>query len=114
MLIQIITIIAVLYLLTRTAAKYRRREITLNESIGWGILWFAVGIVVLYPKLADRVAAEIGLKTATGIDLVVYVAVGVVFYLVFRLFVRIERIERDVTKIVRHVALKEEDKKDDR
>ncbi len=108
MIIQIVTIIAVLYLLVRTAAKYRKREITLKESIGWGILWFAVGIVVLYPRLTDRVAAEIGLKTATGIDLVVYVAVGVVFYLVFRLFVRIERIERDMTKIVRHVALKDD------
>ena len=107
MFIQIITTIVVLFLLTRLGSKLKRKEITLKEAFFWGILWFAVGVVVLYPKLADRMAAFIGLQTATGIDLVVYIAVALAFYLIFRLFVHIERIERDITKIVRHMAIKD-------
>ena len=107
MLIQIITTIVVMFLITRLGAKLKRREISFKEAVLWGVLWFAVGIVVLYPKLADRIASLIGLQTATGIDLVVYIAVGLAFYLIFRLFVHIERIERDITKIIRHMAMKD-------
>ena len=108
MLIQIITIIVVLYLLTRVGAKLKRKDITLKEAFLWGVLWLGVGIVVLYPSLADKIASYVGLQTATGIDLVVYLAVGLAFYLIFRLFVHIVRIERDITKIIRQVALKDE------
>jgi len=108
MLIQIITIIIVLFLLVRVGSQLKRKQITLKEALLWGLVWFGVGVVVLYPKLTDRLAAQIGLQSAKGIDLVVYLAVAVVFYLVFRLFVRLEKMEHDITKIVRHVALKNE------
>lgn len=109
MLIQIITIIVVLFLITRVGTKLKRREITFKEALFWAILWFGVGMVVLYPQIADRVASSIGLQTATGIDLVVYIAVALAFYLIFRLFVHIERVERDITKIVRRLALKDDE-----
>lgn len=108
MLIQIITTIVVLVLITRVGSKLKKREITFKEAVLWSVLWFGVGIVVLYPSLADRIASKIGLQTATGIDLVVYIAVALSFYLIFRIFVHIERIERQITKIVRTVALKDE------
>ncbi len=112
MIIQFVTIILVLYLLTRVTTQLKHKRITLKEALFWSLLWFAVGVVVLYPKLTDQLASYIGLQSAKGIDLVVYLAVGLVFYLVFRIFVRIERIEHDITKIVRQIALKEEDKKE--
>ena len=111
MIIQIITTIVVLYLITRVGSKLKRKEINFKEAVFWGVLWFSVGVVVLYPQLADKVASYVGLQTATGIDLVVYIAVGLAFYLIFRLFVHIERIERDITKVVRHIALKDKDEK---
>ncbi|OGY92508.1 MAG: hypothetical protein A3H70_04675 [Candidatus Komeilibacteria bacterium RIFCSPLOWO2_02_FULL_48_11] len=113
MIIQIITIIIVLFLLTRIGAKLKRKQISLQEALLWGLIWFGVGVVVLYPKLTDRLAAAIGLQSAKGIDLVVYLAVGLVFYLVFRLFVRLEKMEQDITKIVRHVALKDKEEQKD-
>lgn len=111
MIIQFFTIIVVVLLLTRVGAKLKRKEITLRESLFWSVLWLAVGVVVLYPRLTDKLASVIGLQTATGIDLVVYVAVGVVFYLVFRIFVRIEKIEREITKVVRHLAMRDREGK---
>ncbi|MAG28786.1 hypothetical protein CL632_01400 [bacterium] len=109
--IQIITTIVVLFLITRVGTRLKRKEITFKEAVSWGVVWFAVGIVVLYPQIADKVAQLVGLKTATGIDLVVYIAVGLAFYLIFRLFVHIERIERDITKVIRHIALKDKHEK---
>jgi len=111
MIIQFITAVVVFYLVIRLAQKYKRREINSKEAFLWGMLWFSVFFFVLYPKFADSVASKIGLKTAMGIDLVVYIAVTLAFYLIFRISVHMERVERDITKITRHIALKEDDKK---
>jgi hypothetical protein len=109
MTIQIITTIVVLFLISRVGTRFKNKEITFKEAVFWGVLWFGVGIVVLFPDIADTIASRIGIQTATGIDLVVYIAVGLAFYLIFRMFVHIERLERDITKVVRHIALKDKD-----
>jgi hypothetical protein len=46
-----------------------------------------------------------------GVDLVIYISVLILFYLIFRTLVRLDKIEKDITKIVREVALKDQDKK---
>lgn len=112
MLIKIITLIFVTLFIMRLGAKLKKKELTLKESLFWGILWFAVGVVVLYPSLADRLAAALGLQTATGIDLVTYLAVALIFFLVFLLYVRLDKIEHNLTKLTRHLALREDNKED--
>jgi hypothetical protein len=88
--------------------RYRRREISLRRAFFWVGLWLGVLVVMLWPGLADLAAAQLGIETATGIDFLVYVAVGVSFYLLFRVFVRLDDIERDLTRLVRHLALRDE------
>lgn len=110
MFIKIITLILVVLLVMRVGDKFKKKALSFKEALFWGVLWFAVGVVVLYPRLADQLAAALGLQTATGIDLVVYVAVAVVFYLVFRLYVRLDKVEHNLTKLSRHLALRDEDK----
>ncbi len=97
-------------MIVRVGVRFRKKDITLKEALFWSLLWLGVALVVLYPKLTDRLASAIGLQSAKGIDLVVYLAVALVFYLVFRLFVRLEKMERIITKVVRAAALKDNDK----
>ena len=51
------------------------------------------------------------LGIARGADLIVYVSVVLLFYLIFRLYVKMEKIEQDVTKVVRKIAIDETVKK---
>lgn len=110
MIIQIFTVAIVMWLLVRVFSKWRRSEMTIKEMILWSLLWLGVGVVVFYPKLTDKLAISLGLQSAKGIDLVVYVAVAVAFYLIFRIFVRIEHIEHNITKIISHLAINKNDK----
>ena len=54
---------------------------SLRRMLVWSLPWLGLGIVMLLPSLADEIARLLGLETATGIDLMAYVAVGVAFYL---------------------------------
>ena len=105
--IRVATLLVVVFLLVRLAQRYRRREMSLRRALFWSLPWLAVAVFMLSPELADAIAVRLGVVTATGIDFLVYIAVGVLVYLVFRLFIRQERLERDLTQLVRHVAITE-------
>ncbi|MFA5124366.1 MAG: DUF2304 domain-containing protein [Patescibacteria group bacterium] len=107
MLIQIILLIIIAVIVLRLAAKYRAKELPGKQFIGWLLLWFLAGLAVIWPQLTVDIANRVGV--GRGSDLVVYLALVFLFYILSRLFWRIERLEKDLTKVVRAEALKEKD-----
>lgn len=101
--------VAILLLLWKIIRQYHRKEISANELFVWVFFWIAVGFGVFFARKLDVVSQFLGVERA--IDLLVYVAVAVLFYLVYRIYTKIERIEKNITKIVRIYTLKE-DKED--
>ena len=105
-LIQILAIIFVIFAISRAILKFRRRDIKVTEFFMWLVFWLAVGVAFITPASLTKIANLLGI--GRGADLVLYVAVVVVFYLMFRIFVRLEKMERDITKVVRKNTLKDE------
>ncbi len=106
-MIRYFFIILLLFLIYRTAMKWRTRDLRFKEFLFWNILWLSIGIVVIYPKTASLVAQMVGV--GRGADLVVYSSLLLIFYLLFRIFMHLEKTEQQITKIVIDVALKEKD-----
>lgn len=102
-MLRIILTALIVLILSHVFWQYRRRTIALSAAVLWGLLWIAGAVLVLWPDLSSRVASAVGV--GRGVDLVVYVAILALFYLLFRIIVRIERIERSITDIVRKDAL---------
>lgn len=100
------------------AATLRRGShgvISRTETMLWSALWIVAAVVVARPEVTSRFAAFVGV--GRGVDAVVYASVAALFYLIFRVYVRIDRLERDITSIVRREALdhhKETSKDNDR
>jgi hypothetical protein len=106
MLIQIILLLFIIYAVIKVALRYKDKIISLQEFILWTIFWFLVGFVVILPDTTSLVASFVGV--GRGVDLVIYISILILFYLVFRVLVRLDKIDKDVTKIVRNLALKKE------
>jgi hypothetical protein len=77
----------------------------------WIIFWMVVGVIVLYPGITSFFAQMVGV--GRGADLVIYLSIILIFYIIFQLTVKIEKIERNITKIVRTVAINQESKTKD-
>lgn len=107
-LIQILAMIFVLFALWRVTLKFRKRELNISEFLMWLVFWIAVGAAFITPESLTRLANLLGI--GRGADLVLYVAVIVVFYLMFRIFVRLEKMERNITKIVRKNTINNKNK----
>lgn len=107
MLIQYLLILFVLFALSRLIARAKAHEITTREFLFWFFFWLCAAIVIAWPNSLNRFADILGV--GRGVDVVLYAALVVLFYIVFRIFTRIERIERDITFLVRRKALEEKD-----
>ncbi|MCX6740118.1 MAG: DUF2304 family protein [Candidatus Parcubacteria bacterium] len=106
MLIKIILILFILFAVIKVAMRYKDKNISLQELILWTIFWFAVAFLVLFPDVTSYAANMVGV--GRGVDLVIYISILILFYLMFRALVKLDKVEKDVTKVVRKEALEDE------
>ncbi len=109
-LIQLFILVVVLVVWWRLYARLRAAELTAVEFVEWFLLWAAVAVVALVPSVSSQLAAWVGV--GRGADLVTYLALLLAFYLLFKLFMKVERVERQLTQLVRALALKQPASKD--
>lgn len=102
-LIQILLVIFFLFALAKVVGRFKSGDLSLAGMIGWSIFWILATVVALSPDSTVYVARFVGI--GRGSDLVVYVALVAIFFLVFKLMVRIEMLNRDITKLTRKISL---------
>ncbi len=107
-IIQGVLVLFFLYALTRVWNRFRLHELSLSSALGWSFFWLAAMVVVVVPNSSAVFAKLVGI--GRGADLIVYISLACVFFIIFRLTVRIERLNKQLTTIVRSHALVEAEK----
>ena len=105
--IQTLIIIFAIFAIVRAFLSFRKGRLPIPWLLFWFVFWIIAGVVAILPQTTDIAARIVGV--GRGADFVVYLALMALFYLIFRLFVKIEGLERDITKLVRTLALKDID-----
>lgn len=112
MLIKYIIIIFSLFVVYKAGIKFKNKDISKREYFLWIFFWVMVIVATLMPKNIDKIAQFAGVER--GVDLIVYLSIMVIFYLIFRILVSLEKIDREITTIVRKIALNSKEiKKED-
>lgn len=104
MLIQILLSLFIVFALIKVIGRFRAKEVSLGAVIFWCLFWLIVLVVVWQPLLSTDLANRLGV--GRGTDLIMYVSVAALFYFIFRITVRIEKMEKNITKIVREITKK--------
>jgi hypothetical protein len=103
LIIQILLIIFFLFALIKVIGRFKVGELTKQGAILWSLFWIAAAVVVLLPNSTAYLAQAVGI--GRGADLVVYVALAGIFFLIFRLMVKIEMLNKDITTLTRKIAI---------
>jgi len=106
MLQKIIAFIIIALFLSRLFWQKQKKQITANEFIFWSCFWILAAVLVIGLQWIDKIVANLGFS-ASGIQTLLYLGIVVLFYLIFRLSMKIEKIEKNITKIIREIALKD-------
>jgi hypothetical protein len=108
-IIQILGIIFALFALSRAYLRFKDNKLTKNEFVFWALIWFVVIIISIVPNISGLFSNILGIQR--GMDLIIVISVVILFYLIFRLYVQLEGVKREITALVRKVALEDKNKK---
>ena len=108
-LAHIIIIVFTLFALSRLILRLKDKEIRLLEFVTWFLVWLGVLAIVFMPTIITQVEHILGVKK--GIDFFASAGIVLLFYLLFRIYVQTEKMEQNLTKIVRKIAIDEAHKK---
>ncbi|MCC7553131.1 MAG: DUF2304 family protein [Methanobacteriaceae archaeon] len=92
--------IAIIYL------KFREKKISLTSFILWIFLWVMIVIIAIDPKFSEIFARIFGISR--GLDAIFIMAIISLLYMCFKLFLKIEKLEQNINKLVRELAIKNE------
>ena len=108
----IVPLVAVSYTL-RVLIQYRNRKRLFTSTFFWIIFWVSVTTLALIPnEISVQVAKLLGFKS--NVNAIIFVALGFIFSIVFYLSAIVEKLERQITELVRKIALKDQlDEKSD-
>ncbi|MBP9828096.1 DUF2304 domain-containing protein [Patescibacteria group bacterium] len=105
MVFQIALGIFAVFALSRVFLQYRKKQVSLQWLLSFGVLWLAVLVVAFVPWATDIIASLVGV--GRGADLLVYCAIVVLIYAVYRLLVTQQKLERDITVLTRKIAIEQ-------
>ena len=103
--IQILGVLFGLAMLYITYDYYKRKGLELKDIAGWVVLWCTFILVILFPTALVFVSQKLNLTRA--IDLIMIVSFVLMIYLIFNLYNRIKKIERNTEKMVEVIALRD-------
>jgi len=82
-----------------------RQKKSVLEAIFWTLFWGAIAAIALDPSFLHYLSVATGIENQVNAVIVTFL--GILFFMVFYLVIRLEELEQRHTKVVRRLALRE-------
>lgn len=96
-IVKIITVIFVAFTWSRAMLRFHDKALGYSGFIFWSGIWAIVLIVVFNPGIADKTASLLRLQR--GADAMFYFSTILLFYLIFRLYVKLDSIDQSLSRL---------------
>lgn len=103
-LIKIFFTLFALFAWSRAVIRFYSKDLNLKELIFWSLLWVGMIVLVFIPGKTNFLAKVLGMER--GNDAMFFLAIVALFYASYRLYVKANEQEKEITKLVRSLALK--------
>ncbi|HMB25833.1 MAG TPA: DUF2304 family protein [Patescibacteria group bacterium] len=100
---QVLILLFIAFVIFRAAVKLKQKQISVWLFGFWTLLWLIVALIDIFPMSVSYVANMIGV--GRGVDLIIYLAVIILFYAGFRLNLKLNKIEEKMTELVGKIAV---------
>ena len=109
LVIQILLIALFALAVVKAVLRFRTGDLSVAGLLYWVVFWFAAAAIVIVPDSTFYFARMLGI--GRGSDLVVYLALVLLFFLVFKLMTVTERQKKEITELTRQAALHKDENK---
>ena len=103
-LIKILLTLFALFAWSRAVIRFYSKDLNLKELIFWSFLWLLMIVLVFIPGKTNFLAKILGMER--GNDAMFFLGIVALFYASYRLYVKSNEQEKEITRLVRALALK--------
>lgn len=100
---QIAVTLFCVFAITRVFLRFKDRQLSVRGVLFWLTVWLAVIVMVFLPAFLTTVANTAGI--GRGVDFVLYVSIGALFYLAFRHYVAMQSLQRSISQLTTQIAI---------
>ncbi len=97
MIFKIFILIFIIFAASRTYLRFKDKSINIASLSLWILIWLTVLLLVFDPKISDIAASLLGING--GVNAMFFIAIILLFYLVFRLYVKMDTIDKHLTDL---------------
>ncbi len=108
-ILEILIILFAIFALIASLFRLKSRSINLKQFIFWAILWVVLILLVLVRQSLGFLS-----QLSSGVSpfrIVVIFSIILLFYLMFEIYVKLDKMEQQTTKLVRNIAIQKAKKK---
>ena len=103
MIIQYVATGIIIVIYGQLVLRVIKDKTSIVKILFWLIFWAGALILIWLPQgTIDSVGQFFGVEK--GLDLVVYLSVIILFYIVLRIYNKVDKLQKNITKLVREIA----------
>src|SRR5881628_1186295 len=90
--------------ISKSYVDFRARAESLQMFLFWVLTWTMILLVALFPAIVDVLIFSLGPRQA-GLGTFFGMAIVFLYFVVYRIYVKLEKIEQNLTKAIQELAL---------
>lgn len=106
--VKIISLILGLMVISKTYLDYKKKNESLFMFMFWTIAWVGIIILSLFPEIIND-ALQISMAQKIGTGTFLGVAIVFLFFVIYRVYIKANRLEKKIHKMVTELGLKDVD-----
>lgn len=106
---KVLSVVFSVLVISKSYLSYKARRESLVMTVFWSATWVLIILIAAFPALTDKILGISKHSGGTGTLL----GIGLIFlyFVIYRVYVKADRIEKQLSKVVREMALKTYDLK---
>jgi hypothetical protein len=103
---QIFAVLLAGIVISKSYVDFRARAESLQMFIFWLMTWMMIVLIALFPTIINTLIFSFGSGQA-GLGTFFGMVIVFLYFVVYRIYVKLERMEQKLTKTIQELALKE-------
>jgi len=92
---------------SKSYVDFRSRRESLQIFMFWLLAWTAIIVIAIFPSIVDLIIADYG-EGRTGLGTFFGMALVFLFFVVYRMYVRLEAVQQTLAKTIQDLALRDD------
>lgn len=101
--VQFLIIVFGIFALSRAVLRLKEKQMAMTAFLFWTGIWAILIFLALFPSILGVIANFVGIKSGT--NLLAISGVMLLFYLIFRMHIRMVKLENDISELVTKIAI---------